>query len=83
GTACYVGGTPQLIEKAKQVLGIEPGQTTEDGMITLELCRCVGACSQAPVITVDEEIYGRLRPNKFPKIIHDIQEKDKAETVAA
>lgn len=83
GTACYVGGTPQLIEKAKQVLGIEPGQTTEDGMITLELCRCVGACSQAPVITVDEEIYGRLRPNKFPKIIHDIQEKDKAEKAAA
>ena len=81
GTACYVGGTPQLIEKAKQVLGIDPGETTEDGMITLELCRCVGACSQAPVITVDDEVYGRLRPNKFPKIIRDLQEKDKAETV--
>ena len=41
GTACYVGGTPQLIEKAKQVLGVEPGQTTADGMITVEICRCV------------------------------------------
>lgn len=83
GTACYVGGTPQLIEKAKQVLGIDPGETTEDGLITLELCRCVGACSQAPVVTVDEEIYGRVRPNKFPKIIHDIQEMEKTETVTA
>lgn len=69
GTACYVGGTPQIIEKAKQLLGIDPGETTPDGMITLELCRCVGACSQAPVITVDEEIYGRMRPNKFPQLI--------------
>jgi len=47
GTACYVGGVPQLIEKARQALGIEPGQTTKDGLVTLELCRCVGACSQA------------------------------------
>ena len=62
GTACYVGGTPQLLEKAKQVLGIEPGETTEDGMITIELCRCVGACSQAPVLTVDEEVYDVCAP---------------------
>ena len=58
GTACYVGGTPQLIEKAKQVLGVEPGQTTQDGNITVELCRCVGACSQAPVVVVDEQLLG-------------------------
>jgi NADH-quinone oxidoreductase subunit E len=75
GTACYVGGIPQLIEKAKQVLGIEPGQTTPDGEITLEICRCVGACSQAPVIAVDDEIHGRVRPNKFPQIVRSIQEK--------
>jgi NADH:ubiquinone oxidoreductase subunit E len=73
GTACYVGGMPQLIEKAKQVLGIEPGQTTEDGEITLEVCRCVGACSQAPVIVVDEDLHGRVRPNKFPQIIKTVQ----------
>ena len=54
GTACYVGGISQIIDKSKQVLGIDPGQTTPDGLITIELCRCVGACSQAPVITVDE-----------------------------
>jgi NADH-quinone oxidoreductase subunit E len=73
GTACYVGGTPQLIEKAKQILGIEPGQTTPDGEITLELCRCVGACSQAPVVVVDEEVNGRVKPNKFPQVLRTIQ----------
>jgi len=72
GTACYVGGTSQLIDKAKQVLGIEPGQTTADGNITLELCRCVGACSQAPAIVVDEEISGRVRPNKLPAILNNL-----------
>ncbi len=74
GTACYVGGMPQIIEKAKQVVGIEPGQTTADGEITLELCRCVGACSQAPVIVINDELVGRVQPNKFPKLIHALRE---------
>jgi NADH:ubiquinone oxidoreductase subunit E len=74
GTACYVGGTPQLIEKAKQALGIDIGQTTPDGMVTLEVCRCVGACSQAPVLVVDEEAQGRIRPNKLPQVLRKVQE---------
>lgn len=74
GTACYVGGTPQLIEKAKQALGIELGETTLDGMVTLEVCRCVGACSQAPVIVIDEEAHGRVKPNKFPQLLRKIQD---------
>ena len=74
GTACYVGGIDQLIEKAKATLGIEPGQTTKDGQITLEICRCVGACSQAPVVVVDEESIGRVKPNKFPQIIKQCQD---------
>lgn len=79
GTACYVGGTPQLIDKAKQVLGIGPGQTTKDGAITLEVCRCAGACSQAPVIVIDEEISGRVRPNKFQQLVRPItQEQTKS-----
>ena len=74
GTACYVGGMPQLIEKAKQQLGIEPGQTTPDGAITLEICRCVGACSQAPVVVVDEKVNGRVRPNKLPQLVRPCQD---------
>lgn len=69
GTACYVGGTPALIEKTKQILGVEPGQTTKDGNITFEVCRCVGACSQAPVVVLDEDIFGRVRPNKIPQLL--------------
>lgn len=74
GTACYVGGNPQLIEKAKQTLGIGPGETTEDGLITLKVCRWVGACSQAPVVVVNEESHGRVKPNKFPQLINICQE---------
>ena len=73
GTACYVAGVTQLIEKAKQSLNIDLGQTTPDGQITLEECRCVGACSQAPVIVVDDEVQGRQKPNKFPQIIRKVQ----------
>jgi len=73
GTACYVGGTPALIEKAKQVLGIEPGQTTPDGNITVEVCRCVGACSQAPVIVIDDEVTGRMKPNKLAQALKAVQ----------
>jgi NADH-quinone oxidoreductase subunit E len=73
GTACYVAGVPQLVEKAKQMLNIDLGQTTPDGQITLEECRCVGACSQAPVIVVNDEVQGKLRPNKFPQILKKVQ----------
>jgi len=73
GTACYVAGIGQIIEKAKQGLNIDLGQTTLDGQITLEECRCVGACSQAPVVVVDDEVQGRLRPNKFPQILKKVQ----------
>jgi NADH-quinone oxidoreductase subunit E len=73
GTACYVGGMPQLIEKAKQQLGIEMGQTTKDGALTLEICRCVGACSQAPVVVIDDEVNGRVKPNKLPQMLRKCQ----------
>jgi NADH:ubiquinone oxidoreductase subunit E len=69
GTACYVGGAPQLVEKAKQVLGVKVGETTGDWQITLECCRCVGACSQAPVVMIGDDVYGRVTPNQLPKII--------------
>ena len=75
GTACYVGGTPQLIEKAKQALKIDVGDTTPDGQVTLEICRCVGACSQAPVVVVDEEVQGRVKPNKFPQVLRKVQDQ--------
>lgn len=74
GTACYVGGAPQLMDKAKQLTGTEIGKTTPDGQLTLEVCRCVGACSQAPVVMVDDEVVGRIKPNKFPQLIKKLLE---------
>lgn len=76
GTACYVGGTQQLLEKSKQILAVEPGETTKDGAISVELCRCVGACSQAPVVVVDEQINGRMRPNRLPRVLQDLIKRD-------
>lgn len=73
GTACYVGGTPRLLEKVRQILELDPGQTSADGLVTVEVCRCVGACSQAPVVVLDEDIYGRVRPNKLPQILRKCQ----------
>jgi NADH:ubiquinone oxidoreductase subunit E len=74
GTACYVGGADQLIEKAEQVLGIKMGGTTPNGAITIETCRCVGACSQAPVIAIDEELFGKMTAAKLPKVLASFQD---------
>jgi NADH:ubiquinone oxidoreductase subunit E len=73
GTACYVGGAPQLIDKAKQILGIDVGDTTDDWQLTIDICRCVGACSQAPVVMIDDDVYGRMTPSKLPKVIAQYQ----------
>jgi NADH:ubiquinone oxidoreductase subunit E len=63
-----------LIEKAKQMLNIDIGQTTPDGNVTLEVCRCVGACSQSPVMVIDEEVEGRVRTNRVPELLAAVSE---------
>jgi NADH:ubiquinone oxidoreductase subunit E len=73
GTACYVRGGPALVEKLKQLLEIGVGETTEDRRFTLEVCRCVGACSQAPVVMVDDDIVGRIDPSKLSKMLRDYE----------
>ncbi|MBN2004117.1 MAG: NADH-quinone oxidoreductase subunit NuoE [Anaerolineae bacterium] len=67
GTACYVRGGPTLVDKFKQVLNVEMGETTPDNRFTLEICRCVGACSQAPVVMIDDDIIGQLNPQDVAK----------------
>ena len=76
GTACYVRGAPTLIEKGQQSLGIDVGETTEDGEVTVEVCRCLGACSQAPVVVVDENIHGRMHPDLMPQVLRECQSGD-------
>lgn len=60
GTACYVKGSGDVLDRLVQRLGIKSGECTEDGRFSLEACRCIGACGLAPVITINDEVYGRL-----------------------
>lgn len=60
GTACYVKGSGDILDKITQVLGLPSGSTTPDGKYSLEATRCIGACGLAPVLTVNNEVYGKL-----------------------
>lgn len=70
GTACYVRGSNKILEKLKEELGIDVGGTTEDKKFTLEATRCLGACGLAPVMMIDENVYGRLKPDMIPDILN-------------
>lgn len=69
GTACYVKGASQILDKFKEKLGINLGDCTEDGLFSLEECRCVGACGLAPVAMINDEVYGQLAPEKVEGIL--------------
>lgn len=69
GTACYVKGAAEIVEALEENLGIKVGDTTENGEFSLMVTRCVGACGLAPVLTIGEDVYGRLSPDKIPEII--------------
>ncbi len=60
GTACYVKGSGEILDKITQILGLPSGSTTPDGKYSLEATRCIGACGLAPVLTINNEVYGRL-----------------------
>lgn len=69
GTACYVKGSGDIFDKLQEKLGIAGGECTPDGKFSLEACRCIGACGLAPVLTVNEDVYGRLTVDDVDKII--------------
>ena len=69
GTACYVKGAGEVFNKISEILGIGAGECTEDGKFFLTDCRCVGACGLAPVVTVNDEVYGRLGVDDVPAIL--------------
>lgn len=69
GTACHVRGSGKVLDALKECTGVAPGQTTEDLKFTLETVACVGACSLAPVIMVDQDIYGRLTKDNIATIV--------------
>lgn len=69
GTACFVRGADKVIEKFKEKLGVESNEITEDGLFTLRDVRCIGACGLAPVVTVDDKVYGRVKEEDIDEII--------------
>ena len=75
GTACYVKGSGDVFDRLSRTLGISSGECTPDGRFSLEACRCVGACGLAPVMTVNDEVYGRLVPDAIDGILADYQNR--------
>jgi NADP-reducing hydrogenase subunit HndA len=69
GTACYVKGSKDILERLTIKLGIKPGEITPDGKFSLEATRCIGACGLAPIVTVNDEVFGRLLPDDVDKIL--------------
>lgn len=69
GTACYVKGSGNIYNKLMEKLGIEGGECTPDGKFSLDACRCIGACGLAPVMTVNDDVYGRLTPDEIDGIL--------------
>jgi len=69
GTACYVRGSQGVMDKVTNILGIGVGDTTEDGKFSVDATRCVGACGLAPVMMINEEVFGRLTINEVPDIL--------------
>ena len=71
GTACYVNGAERVLQEFERVLGIRPGQVTEDGKFSLESLRCVGACGLAPVVIFNSQVYGKVQPAGVKEILED------------
>ena len=76
GTACFVKGSEKVLDKAKEILKIDVGETTEDGKFSLDATRCIGACGLAPVFTVNEEVYGKATPELMEKVIEEYKNKE-------
>lgn len=75
GTACFVKGGEKILDRVKQKLDIQEGETTKDGKFSLDATRCIGACGLAPVFTVNDEVYGKATPELVDKVIEEYKNK--------
>ncbi len=69
GTACYVKGAQEVLDKICETLGVEAGECSDDGKFSIEACRCIGACGLAPVMTINDDVYGKLTADMVPGIL--------------
>ncbi len=81
GTACYVKGAQQVIDKFSELLGIGPGQTTEDGLFTIDALRCIGACGIAPAVSINGKVYPKVSVNQVHDIVASYQDAEKGAAV--
>lgn len=75
GTACYVKGSQQVIDKFSELLHIKPGETTEDGLFTLDALRCIGACGIAPAVSISGKVYSKVTVNQVQGIIDSYRQE--------
>jgi NADH-quinone oxidoreductase subunit E len=75
GTACHVKGSLGVLDAIRQELNVEPGKTTRDGLFSLEVVACIGACGLAPVITINGEFHANLTPQKVRRILEELREE--------
>ena len=75
GTACYVKGAQQVIDKFSEILKIKPGETTEDGMFTLDALRCIGACGIAPAVSISGKVYPKMSVGQVPEVISQLKKE--------
>jgi NADH-quinone oxidoreductase subunit E/NADP-reducing hydrogenase subunit HndA len=78
GTACYVKGAQNIIDKFSEVLGIKPGETTEDGLFTLDALRCIGACGIAPAVSISGTVHPKVTTDQVQQIVNDLRAKEAA-----
>ena len=76
GTACYVKGAQLVLDKFSDLLGIKPGQTTEDGLFTIDVLRCIGACAIAPAVSINGKIYPQCKVDNVKNIIEEYRKKE-------
>ncbi|MBQ8446868.1 MAG: NAD(P)H-dependent oxidoreductase subunit E [Clostridia bacterium] len=76
GTACYVKGAQQVLDKFSELLGIKPGETSADGLFTLDALRCIGACGIAPAVTINGKVYPKLSVDAVPKVVNEYKEME-------
>ena len=76
GTACYVKGAQQIIDKFSEILGIKPGQTTADGLFTLDALRCIGACGIAPAVSINGQVYPKMTVPSVAAVIEEYRAKE-------
>lgn len=75
GTACYVKGSNDILDKFRTRLSIDVGECTDDQKFSLDACRCIGACGLAPVVTINDEVYGKLTPDEVDDILDKYEDR--------